>query len=190
MGLLNFEHGDVSHRADIALYGVAVAGLASSTMATTPDGRVFAACGWALSGLAAWTLVEYLLHRFVLHRVPPFKRLHAAHHQRPTALIGTPTLMTATLFGLLVFAPSHAAFGLWRACALTLGMVSGYLAYIIIHHGVHHWRGSSPWLQRRRRWHGLHHRSPAQPACFGVTSGFWDYVFGTVDAVPPVAVSL
>ena len=184
MGLLNFEHGKVAHRADIALFGIAVAVLAGSAWVAKPDGRGFAACGWALSGLAAWTLVEYLLHRFVLHRLPPFKRLHATHHQHPTALIGSPTLMTTALFGLLVFAPSHAAFGLWRACALTLGMVGGYLAFTIVHHGVHHWRGSARWLQRRRRWHGLHHRSPAQPACFGVTSGFWDHVFGTDGARP------
>lgn len=184
MGLLNFEHSNGSHLADVALYGIAVVVLAGSTWVTTPDGNVMAACGWALSGLAAWTLLEYLLHRFVLHRVPPFKRLHATHHQRPTALIGSPTLMTATLFGLLVFAPSQAAFELWRACALTLGMVSGYLAYTLIHHGVHHGRGISPWLQRRRRWHGLHHRSAVQAVCFGVTSSFWDHIFGTVDGAP------
>ena len=187
LGLLNFEHSSRSHRADVVLYGVAVLVLAVSAWVTVPDRHIFAACGWALSGLAAWTLVEYLLHRFVLHRVSPFKRLHATHHQRPTALIGSPTLMTAALFGLLVFAPSLAAFGLWRACALTLGMVSGYLAYTVIHHGVHHWRGKSPWLQRRRRWHGLHHRPAVQSVCFGVTSGFWDHIFGTVYRAPPVA---
>jgi sterol desaturase/sphingolipid hydroxylase (fatty acid hydroxylase superfamily) len=186
LGLFDFEHSARSHRTDIALYGIAVVALASGVWVTTPDERVIAACGWVLSGLAAWTLIEYWLHRFVLHRVPPFKRLHANHHRRPTALIGSPTLMTAGLFGLLVFAPSDAVFGLWRACALTLGMVGGYLAYILVHHGVHHWRGSSPWLQHRRRWHGLHHRWPVQPVCFGVTSGFWDHVFGTAGDVPPV----
>ncbi len=180
MGLLNFEHSIGSHRADIAVYGIAVVVLSGSTWAATPQGHALLACGWVLCGWAAWTLVEYLLHRFVLHGLPPFKRLHASHHQRPTALIGSPTLMTAALFGLLVFAPSFAALGLWRACALTSGMVSGYLAYTVIHHGVHHWRSSAPWLQRRRRWHGLHHRSPPKHACFGVTSGLWDHVFGTL----------
>jgi sterol desaturase/sphingolipid hydroxylase (fatty acid hydroxylase superfamily) len=199
MGLFNFEHSLDSHRADIALYGIAVAVLVASTWLTTPDGHSLAACAWTLAGLASWTLAEYMLHRFVLHHVPPFKRLHAMHHQRPTALIGSPTLMTAALFGLLVFAPTQAALGLWRACALTLGMVSGYLMYTLVHHGAHRASqamGRSRWLQRRRRWHALHHRCADQPACYGVTSGFWDHVFGTVDGavvdrlIPPAPCSL
>ena len=185
MGLLNFEHSKWSHLADMAVYSFAVVVLAGSTWVLTPGGQTFPAFGWALFGLVAWTLVEYLLHRFVLHHLQPFKRLHARHHQRPTALIGSPTLMTAVLFGLLVFAPSYAALGLWRTCALGLGMLSGYLAYTLVHHGVHHWRGSTPWLQRRRRWHGLHHRSSAAQACFGVTTGVWDHLFGTSGAAPP-----
>lgn len=187
MGLLNFEHSKASHHADVAAYSIAVLVLAGSAWLATPSGSIWAASGWTLCGLAAWTLVEYLLHRFVLHRVEPFKRLHATHHQRPTALIGSPTLMTAALFALLVFAPTQAALGLWRACALTLGMVCGYLGYTIMHHGVHHWRSSTPWLQRRKRWHGLHHRMFAQPICFGVTSSLWDHVFCTVEKVPGVA---
>jgi len=187
LGLLNFEHSKASHHADVAAYSIAVLVLAGSAWLATPSGSIWAASGWTLCGLAAWTLVEYLLHRFVLHRVEPFKRLHATHHQRPTALIGSPTLMTAALFALLVFAPTQAALGLWRACALTLGMVCGYLRYTIIHHGVHHWRSSTPWLQRRKRWHGLHHRMFAQPICFGVTSSLWDHVFCTVEKVPGVA---
>ncbi len=187
MSLLNFEHSVAGHRVDIMLYGLAVAVLASSVGVTTPVGHLFAACGWVAGGLAAWTLVEYVLHRFVLHHVPPFKGLHASHHQRPAALIGSPTLLTVSLFALLVFAPAHSFFGLWRACALTLGMVSGYLGYTLIHHGVHHWRSSSPWLRRRRRWHGLHHCSSVSATCFGVTSAFWDHIFGTTGGAPPAA---
>jgi sterol desaturase/sphingolipid hydroxylase (fatty acid hydroxylase superfamily) len=189
LGLLNFEHSVASHRADIALYGAAVLALAAGAWATAPAGQLIAVCAWALIGLAAWTLVEYLLHRFVLHQVPPFKRLHALHHQRPTALIGSPTLMTAALFSLLVFAPSLTTVGLPRACALSLGMVGGYLAYTLVHDGVHQSGGggtSWPWLQRRKRWHGLHHCRQAKPACFGVTSGFWDHVFGTVGEPAPL----
>ena len=189
LGLLNFEHSKVSHRADIALYGAAVMALASSAWVATPAGRAFSALGWTVFGLAAWTLVEYLLHRFVLHRMPPFKSLHATHHRRPLALIGSPTLLTAASFGILVFAPSLAVLGLWRACALTLGMVAGYLAYTILHHAVHHWRWSTPWLLHRRHWHALHHGSPAQLTCFGVTSNFWDHVFSTQAMTRPIAKS-
>lgn len=196
MGLFSLEHGRGTHRADIAIYGIAVVVLAGAVWALAPAARGWAAAAWVLVGLAAWTLVEYLLHRFVLHRVAPFRGWHASHHQRPTALIATPTLVTATLFVLLVFAPALAALGPWRALALTLGMVGGYLAYTLVHHGVHHGGfhgglhgdGRPSWLQRRTRWHGRHHRASAPPACFGVTSGLWDHVFGTVvGAIPPPA---
>ena len=46
----------------------------------------------ALLGLVAWTLLEYVLHRFVLHGMQPFQAWHAEHHRRPQALIGTPTV--------------------------------------------------------------------------------------------------
>jgi hypothetical protein len=37
---------------------------------------------WALGGLGGWTLIEYGLHRFVLHRLPPFQAMQELHHQR------------------------------------------------------------------------------------------------------------
>jgi sterol desaturase/sphingolipid hydroxylase (fatty acid hydroxylase superfamily) len=57
--------------------------------------------------------------------------------------------------------------------------VTGYLAYVFVHSATHHWaprRGS--YLFRARRRHALlHHRS--EEGNFGVTTGFWDVVFGT-----------
>jgi sterol desaturase/sphingolipid hydroxylase (fatty acid hydroxylase superfamily) len=46
-----------------------------------------------------------------------------------------------------------------------------------MHHAIHHWRADSAWLKQRKRWHALHHSNIEQAACFGVSSGFWDYVF-------------
>jgi sterol desaturase/sphingolipid hydroxylase (fatty acid hydroxylase superfamily) len=68
---------------------------------------------------------------------------------------------------------------LWRACALTLGVVAGYLAYAVTHHATHHWRADNLWLQRRKRWHALHHHDKEAPRCYGVTSAIWDHVFGS-----------
>jgi hypothetical protein len=64
----------------------------------------------ALLGLVAWTLLEYALHRFVLHGLQPFRTWHAEHHRRPRALIGTPTILSATLIAAL---GGHPASG-WR----------------------------------------------------------------------------
>jgi sterol desaturase/sphingolipid hydroxylase (fatty acid hydroxylase superfamily) len=37
-----------------------------------------------LAGLGAWTLLEYLVHRFVFHRYSSLgKRLHQLHHDHP-----------------------------------------------------------------------------------------------------------
>jgi cyclopropane-fatty-acyl-phospholipid synthase len=135
-------------------------------------------------GLALWSLVEYGLHRFVLHRVQPFQRWHGEHHRRPTALLGTPTVMSAALFATLVYAPAWAAAGAWPACAFTLGMLAGYLAYVVTHFVAHHTAppglAGTAWLRGRRRWHALHHQRIDAPGCYGVTSGIWDRLFGSV----------
>lgn len=172
------EHGKAAYRADIALYGLAVVILAGALARAGPSVSRTEIAAVALAGLAAWTLVEYALHRFVLHGVDPFRRWHALHHDRPMALICTPTILSATLFLTLVFLPALLFGGRWRAGALTLGLLAGYLAYTITHHATHHWHGGNAWFRQRKRWHALHHHGE-KPACFGVTSGFWDHVFGT-----------
>ncbi len=178
MNLFALEHSKAAYRADIALYGFAVALLAVALLRAGPDvGRIEIAAV-ALAGLAGWTLVEYVLHRFVLHGIAPFRRWHALHHERPMALICTPTILSASLFLVLVFLPALILGGRWRAGALTLGLLAGYLAYTLTHHGTHHWRSRNAWFNQRKRWHALHHHGD-RPACFGVTTGFWDRVFGT-----------
>ena len=179
MGLFALEHSKGAYRADFALYGVAVLLLGAFLLADGPREQQLQLAAFAMLGLAGWTAIEYGLHRFVLHGLQPFRRWHEAHHQRPTALICAPTILSATLISTLVFLPAWLSAGLWRACALTLGVLTGYLAYAITHHATHHWRADSAWLRRRKRWHALHHHATLQPACFGVTQGFWDHVFGS-----------
>ena len=178
MGLMTLEHSKAAYRADFALYASAVAGLATFLLVTSPQERWLAITTFALLGLLGWTAIEYGLHRFVLHGLPPFRRWHAAHHDRPQALICAPTLVSAALIASLVFLPALLLGDLWRACALTLGVLAGYLAYAVTHHATHHWRADNPWLQRRKRWHALHHHA-GEPGCYGVTSPFWDHVFGS-----------
>jgi dihydroceramide fatty acyl 2-hydroxylase len=60
---------------------------------------------------------------------------------------------------------------------LTLGVVTGYLAYGWIHYAAHHLRPSTQWLNRRKQIHALHHR--ARDGHYGVTTSFWDRVFRT-----------
>jgi sterol desaturase/sphingolipid hydroxylase (fatty acid hydroxylase superfamily) len=179
MSFFALEHSRGAYHADFALYGSAVPALAILVAALEPHGRWPTAAALTLAGLVSWSAIEYVLHRFVLHGLQPFRAWHEAHHDRPTALICAPTILSASLICLLVFLPSWLISGTWRACALTLGVVTGYLAYTITHHATHHWRGQSAWLRRRKRWHALHHHHKDRPGCYGVTSAVWDHVFAS-----------
>lgn len=179
MALIALEHSRVAYAADFVLYGGTVVALLSWLVFKAPPGVGSAISLLALTGLLSWTLIEYLLHRFVLHGLQPFKRWHAEHHTRPTALICAPTVLSATLFFILVFLPALELGNLWAASALTWGVMTGYLVYAITHHAVHHWHGNSQWLKKRKLWHALHHARGTQPGRFGVSSSFWDRVWGT-----------
>ena len=139
--------------------------------------------GWewlfaCVAGVIVWTLFEYFLHRYVLHRLPPFQRLHDLHHARSTDLIGTPTWLSLCLFAVFALMLLYGV-KVILASGLTVGLMLGYLWYVAVHHAVHHvkaWRGS--WLHRAKQRHALHHRLE-QPCNFGVTTGLWDIAFGS-----------
>lgn len=178
MSLFSMKHSKAAYRADFALYGATVLILVAFLYLTGQYGRWWEFVILVGLGLASWTLIEYVLHRFVMHGLQPFSRWHAQHHQRPTALICTPTIMSMMLIVTLVFLPALIlSDNLLRACTLTLGVVVGYLFYSIMHHATHHWSADSAWLKQRKRWHAQHHHNIEQPACFGVTNGFWDHIF-------------
>jgi cyclopropane-fatty-acyl-phospholipid synthase len=179
MGLFSLEHSKAAYRADFALYGIGVVASAAMLLVAGPQTQWLQMAALGLLGLASWTLAEYVLHRFVLHGLQPFRTWHAEHHLRPRAFIFTPTILSAALIAGLVFAPAFALGGIWNACALTLGVSVGYVAYTITHHATHHWRAERTWLKQRKRWHALHHAPTGRPGCYGVTSGFWDRVFGS-----------
>ncbi len=180
MRIFKLEHSKTAYRADLALYCIMVLGLAAFLVAYGPREQRTQIASFVLAGLVSWPAIEYALHRFVLHGVQPFKGWHEAHHRRPKALIFTPTVLSASLIAVLVFLPALLAADLWRACALSLGVLTGYLAYTITHHAVHHWHFDNIWLKKRKRWHALHHRRIDQPGYYGVTSAFLDRLFGSV----------
>lgn len=179
MGLLSIEHSRTAYVADLALYALAVVLLAGLLMVAAPAREAPALVGLVLAGVAAWTVMEYVVHRFILHGLQPFRRWHALHHAKPLALVGAPTVLSATLIVGLVAAPAWWLADGWQALALVLGVVAGYLGYGLVHHAIHHVRADLAWLKHLKRWHALHHAPGAPPRCYGVTSGFWDRVFGT-----------
>jgi sterol desaturase/sphingolipid hydroxylase (fatty acid hydroxylase superfamily) len=151
--------------------------LAAVTFAETPASAWLWAL-YAVAGIVTWTLVEYLMHRFVFHHVPLFRGMHAKHHEDHEALVGTPAWLSLPTM-VVVAACLVGALGLEMGGGLTIGLALGYWWYISVHHILHHWqlpnRGYALRLKRR---HALHHHID-EDANFGVTSGLWDAVFGT-----------
>lgn len=194
MGLFTFEHSRTAYGLDFAVHGTAILALVSALAVLGPEGQGLEMAVLVAGGWVAWSLAEYLLHRFVLHGLEPFSTLHALHHERPQALLATPTLLSAGLILVLVLLPLLALVEAWRAVAVTLGVSAGYMVYSVAHHATHHWRNRGAWLQRRRHWHALHHRAGRQrgrrPGYYGITTLVWDRLFGTLprlNSAPPAA---
>ena len=172
----------VGYFADFVVYPVLLAVLAWETLrhALAPQRE-----DWMLAagvGLGGWTLLEYALHRYVLHHAPPFRRMHALHHASPAALIGTPSWLSVSLIGGLVFLPLLHALQLDIASGATAGLMLGYLWYVGVHHAAHHRRARpGSYLHRAKQRHALHHHSP-QACNFGVTTALWDRLFGSAQS--------
>jgi len=130
-------------------------------------------------GLFVWTLVEYVVHRWVYHAIPFFEKFHDAHHDDPTALIGVPSFLSSGLILAVFFLPLWFAVGVVLAGGFASGALVGYAGYMLVHHASHHWTlkpGSL--LYRARVMHMAHHYN-ATPGNYGVVTSFWDHVFST-----------
>lgn len=163
------------YRADFFVYPALIVACATVTLWHAPQRAVEASIAAGGVGLITWTALEYALHRWLLHRVPPFSRLHALHHAHPAVMIGTPTWLSAPLFlalwAALAAESPHAVAG-----GLSAGLMLGYLAYTALHDALHH-RQARPgsWLHRAKLRHARHHRAGARTN-FGVSTGLWDRI--------------
>lgn len=148
MKLFSIEHSRAVYWADFALYASAVSVFSVLLRVASPRGEWRVSAGLVALGLAGWTIIEYGLHRSVLHGVAPFRHWHAQQHQRPTALISAPTLLSATLVaagalsrrcgGVGCGTPRHSRSGCWQAtCAVSRASVCQrtYAAPVRVHDG-------------------------------------------------------
>lgn len=132
-------------------------------------------------GVIVWTLAEYLIHRFIFHKIEPIKRQHRQHHIRPADYIGASSFTTFIIFAALLIGSIYTLRPV-IGVGLVVGIAAGYYAYIAMHDCFHHSEtlrsGSIIWkLYQNHKWH--HGRVRAN---FGVTSPIWDIVFGTYSA--------
>jgi len=145
-------------------------------------------------GVATWTFLEYVIHRFLGHgrrwRKNPFGVEHIRHHIEgdyfaPTWKKLVFAMVVAALLGVLGVALAGRAIGI------------GYVAGLIGFYGMYEWQhrrehthgGIGAYGRWARRHHFRHHLVDARTN-FGVTTPFWDLVFGTyrkpgVIKVPP-----
>jgi sterol desaturase/sphingolipid hydroxylase (fatty acid hydroxylase superfamily) len=138
------------------------------------------------AGLLLWTLLEYLLHRFVFHftgadgRPPRWQfHVHGVHHEFPgdrDRLVMPPAASVPA--AILVFVGARLALPGAVALPLVAGVVTGYLAYDFLHWRAHAGR-STHWLARAHRRYHLQHHFLDSGAHFGVSTPLWDHVFGT-----------
>ncbi|KAI9818623.1 MAG: fatty acid alpha-hydroxylase [Thelocarpon impressellum] len=151
---------------------------------------------WLL-GLALWTLVEYGLHRGLFHmdQYLPDNRvgitlhfvLHGIHHYLPMDKLRL--VMPPTLFVVLAvpfWELAHIVF-YWNwhaATAVFCGGIFGYTCYDLTHYFLHH-RTLPSYYRELKKYHLQHHFADFENG-FGVTSRFWDKVFGT-ELGPPGA---
>jgi sterol desaturase/sphingolipid hydroxylase (fatty acid hydroxylase superfamily) len=170
----------IAYFTDFAIYGSVLALLSTATFYSGGWGERIRWLLALLIGGATWTLLEYLLHRFVLHGLRPFTVLHALHHDAPRAYLGTPTWVSLAVFGGVFFLPAWWGFSFAAAAGLTTGMILGYVWYGLVHHVVHHRRPAVLALRLggAMRRHQRHH-NPTQHGNFGVTTPLWDSVFQT-----------
>lgn len=165
---------------DFVVYPIVIAALAGAALyrASWRAGAHWA--GAVLVGIAAWTLLEYVLHRIALHEIVYFVPMHALHHREPRAYVGTPTWLSLAVLSCTILLPTWGVAGFTAASGLTAGVMTGYLWYGLVHHSIHHCRGDSiPGFLRGLRIHHMRHHYAPHRGNFGVTSALWDHALGT-----------
>ena len=171
--------GKIAYYGEFIVYPALIAGLATVALWRTPPERSIVWLAAFMAGVWLWTLVEYILHRYVLHHMPYIKEMHQAHHDEQDALLGTSIWISLGSFAVFLVLPAWFAIGPTATAGLAAGMMLGYLCFEGVHHILHHWHiKPGTYAYRLKRRHMLHHHFD-DGGNFGVTNGFWDMVFGT-----------
>jgi len=141
--------------------------------------------GLFLLGVLMWTLLEYVVHRYVFHYEPKTRAgkmlhfiIHGVHHDYPndaSRLVLPPVIsvpMAVLLYFLFTFTFRN------YAPPISAGFAFGYVCYDMIHYATHHFAMRNRvglWLKQ----YHLRHHYKEDEAGFGVSSPLWDYVFRT-----------
>jgi len=131
-------------------------------------------------GLAGWSFLEYVIHGWLSHTFrTPAAKLHWGHHRDPRRVftsVGVWAPVAAAIWALLAL-----AIGAAYAGAIVLGVLAGFLRYEHVHWRIH-FRAPANARQELLRVHHLSHHFRNPKAYHGVTTRFWDRLFGTLPA--------
>jgi sterol desaturase/sphingolipid hydroxylase (fatty acid hydroxylase superfamily) len=128
-----------------------------------------------VTGLFAWTFVEYAIHAWLGHTFRTFVMpFHEGHHRDPRRVFAIRVWPLLALD----WTASAVLYGFSTGVIFYTGLLTGFVFYEWLHYRIHFALPRTKWETRLRTRHLIHH-SQAAARGFGVTSGLWDLVFGT-----------
>ncbi|QDH13421.1 hypothetical protein E3E12_03490 [Formicincola oecophyllae] len=172
----------MSFRVWIVFWGLMMVGTWTFCLVTVP---FLPLLGWALVGMGAWLVTEYVCHRWPFHfktEIPALKRMvyiiHGNHHVQPRHPLRTlMPLVVSIPFGLGV-AGVCAWIGGEAGKGMFAGFLSGYFMYDAVHYGTHNWPMEKGWAAFLRRHHAVHHYAE-QNTNFHISFPVMDYLLGS-----------
>lgn len=138
-----------------------------------------------LLGVVAWTFLEYVLHRFLGHVHKGknfFKAEHLLHHSKANYFAPVyKKAMAASVVAGFVWLLLALLSDMEVATGFTSGLMLMYGFYEFTHYRYHAARPLPPFLFLRK--HHFYHHFHDPKKNHGVTTRFWDRVFGTYVSV-------
>lgn len=139
----------------------------------------------AALGVLTWTLLEYLIHRWMGHdrrfRKSPFGVEHVRHHIEGNYFAPTwKKLIVAAVVIAVLIGPAILVAGVAAGSAYVAGLITFYGMYEWLHRREHTHAGIGPYGRWARR-HHFHHHFVDGRRNHGVTTPIWDFVFGTYE---------
>ena len=139
-----------------------------------------------LAGMFFFTLIEYIIHRFVFHFHATSEKqiefqysIHGVHHEFPR---DKDRLVMPPVVSVVIAAAFYFLFRLIfseQGLMFFAGFCTGYSIYLLIHYAVHKFRPPRNFFRFWWRHHSLHHYY-SNEASFSVSNPLWDLLFGTM----------
>ena len=142
--------------------------------------------GLFFAGWFFFTFLEYAMHRFLFHMKIYTKtretlqyHFHGVHHEYPkdksrlAMPIPVSIVLAVAFFGLFWVLMNVYTYGFLP------GVLTGYATYLFVHYIVHAYPPPNNFFKALWVNHAIHHYKD-DSVVFGVSSQFWDMVFGTM----------